>query len=62
MFTTLMNERINTKVAVVGGKPGEPIEYKGQFPKDLSFIPLDRMAFPSRNGGKSGFGVVGYRY
>lgn len=29
MFTTLMKERFNTKVAVVGGKPGEPIEYKG---------------------------------
>ncbi|TFK19252.1 hypothetical protein FA15DRAFT_760162 [Coprinopsis marcescibilis] len=29
LFTTLMRETHNTKVAVVGGKPGEPIEYKG---------------------------------
>ncbi|CAK5278119.1 unnamed protein product [Mycena citricolor] len=29
MFTTLMLERHNTKMAVFGGKPGEAVEYKG---------------------------------
>ncbi|KIM41633.1 hypothetical protein M413DRAFT_411566 [Hebeloma cylindrosporum] len=29
MFSTLMNERHNTKIAVFGGKPGETMEFKG---------------------------------
>jgi hypothetical protein len=29
MFSTLMYERHNTKIAVFGGKPGERLEYKG---------------------------------
>jgi len=29
MFSTLMSERHNTKIAVFGGKPGERMEYKG---------------------------------
>jgi hypothetical protein len=29
MFSTLMNERHNTKIAVFGGKPGEIMEFKG---------------------------------
>ncbi|KAF5384319.1 hypothetical protein D9615_003317 [Tricholomella constricta] len=29
MFSTLMNERHNTKIAVFGGKPGEKMEFKG---------------------------------
>lgn len=28
-FTTVMHERHNTRMAVFGGKPGEPLEYKG---------------------------------
>ena len=30
MFSTLMYERHNTKIAVFGGKPGENVEYKGE--------------------------------
>ena len=29
MFSTLMKERHNTKIAIFGGKPGEVMEYKG---------------------------------
>ncbi|TFY77280.1 hypothetical protein EWM64_g6733 [Hericium alpestre] len=29
MFSTLMNERHNTTIAVFGGKPGEAVEFKG---------------------------------
>ncbi|KAJ3795714.1 hypothetical protein GGU11DRAFT_210774 [Lentinula aff. detonsa] len=29
MFSTLMNERLQTKIAVFGGKPGENVEFKG---------------------------------
>ncbi|KAF9034688.1 hypothetical protein BDZ89DRAFT_505666 [Hymenopellis radicata] len=29
MFSTLMNERLGTKIAVFGGKPGENVEFKG---------------------------------
>ncbi|KAG6816401.1 hypothetical protein H0H87_006313 [Tephrocybe sp. NHM501043] len=29
MFSTLMNERHGTKIAVFGGKPGENVEFKG---------------------------------
>lgn len=29
MFSTLMFERHNTKIAVFGGKPGEQVQYKG---------------------------------
>lgn len=29
MFSTLMFERHNTKIAIFGGKPGLPMEYKG---------------------------------
>lgn len=29
MFSTLMRERHNTKIAIFGGKPGEVMEYKG---------------------------------
>ncbi|KAF4603214.1 hypothetical protein EYR38_003625 [Pleurotus pulmonarius] len=29
MFSTLMNERHNTKIAVFGGRPGQSIEFKG---------------------------------
>jgi len=29
MFSTLMNERHNTTIAVFGGKPGEIMEFKG---------------------------------
>lgn len=29
MFSTLMNERHNIKIAVFGGKPGEIMEFKG---------------------------------
>ncbi|EAU84152.2 hypothetical protein CC1G_08693 [Coprinopsis cinerea okayama7 len=29
MFSAIMREKFNTKVAIVGGKPGEPMEYKG---------------------------------
>ena len=29
MFSTLMFERHNTKTAIFGGKPGEPMQYKG---------------------------------
>ncbi|KAF8153237.1 hypothetical protein B0H34DRAFT_97367 [Crassisporium funariophilum] len=29
MFSTLMKERHNTKIAIFGGKPGEQMEYKG---------------------------------
>ena len=31
MFTTLMTEQHNTKIAVFGGKPGLKMEYKGRF-------------------------------
>lgn len=30
MFSTLMNERLQTKIAVFGGKPGENVEFKGE--------------------------------
>lgn len=36
MFSTLMNEREGTKIAVFGGKPFENVEFKGP----LSFQPL----------------------
>ncbi|KAF8892937.1 hypothetical protein BD779DRAFT_1507835 [Infundibulicybe gibba] len=29
MFSTLMNERHNTKIAIFGGKPGEELQFKG---------------------------------
>ncbi|KAJ8083189.1 hypothetical protein PM082_009058 [Marasmius tenuissimus] len=29
MFSTLMNERLETKIAVFGGRPGQSIEFKG---------------------------------
>ncbi|KAI0053221.1 hypothetical protein FA95DRAFT_941421 [Auriscalpium vulgare] len=29
LFTTLMNERHNTKIAIFGGKPGEQVQFKG---------------------------------
>ncbi|KAJ7594181.1 hypothetical protein C8J56DRAFT_1002138 [Mycena floridula] len=29
MFSTLMNERLGTKIAVFGGKPGEDVQFKG---------------------------------
>lgn len=38
MFSTLMNELHNTKIAVFGGKPGEDVQFKGasnQFLGDL---------------------------
>lgn len=28
-FTTVMHERHNVSMVVFGGKPGEPVEYKG---------------------------------
>jgi len=30
LFSTLMNERHQTKIAVFGGKPGEQMEFKGK--------------------------------
>lgn len=38
MFSTLMNERHNTKIAIFGGKPGEVMEFKGKVTLD----PLNR--------------------
>lgn len=29
LFSTLMYERLNTKVAIFGGRPGQHIEFKG---------------------------------
>ena len=31
MFSTLMNERHNTKVAIFGGKPGLQMQFKGAY-------------------------------
>ncbi|KAK7050013.1 hypothetical protein VNI00_005444 [Paramarasmius palmivorus] len=29
MFSTLMNERLQTKIGIFGGRPGQEIEFKG---------------------------------
>lgn len=43
MFSTLMNERHHTKIAVFGGKPGEKMEFKGEWGVRYSGLlpPLD---------------------
>jgi hypothetical protein len=42
MFSTLMYERHNTKIAVFGGKPGERLEYKGMSGNQvLEWVDLD---------------------
>lgn len=42
MFSTLMFERHNTKVAIFGGKPGEQLQYKGMAGNQvLEWVDLD---------------------
>ena len=42
MFSTLMFERHATKVAIFGGKPGLPMEYKGMAGSQvLEWVDLD---------------------
>ncbi|KAG6915617.1 hypothetical protein DXG01_010693 [Tephrocybe rancida] len=42
MFSTLMNERHSTKIAVFGGKPGENVEFKGMAGNQvLEWVDLD---------------------
>ena len=42
MFSTLMFERHQTKVAIFGGKPGEQLQYKGMAGNQvLEWVDLD---------------------
>ena len=42
MFSTLMFERHQTKVAIFGGKPGEQLQYKGMAGNQvLDWVELD---------------------
>lgn len=53
MFSTLMNERHNTKIAVFGGKPGENVEFKGRTLR-LSLLAMLMQCYDRRDGGESG--------
>jgi len=42
LFSTLMSERLKTKTAVFGGRPGQHIEYKGMAGNQvLAWVDLD---------------------
>ncbi|KAF9261734.1 hypothetical protein L218DRAFT_980860 [Marasmius fiardii PR-910] len=42
MFSTLMNERLGTKIAIFGGRPGQNIEFKGMAGNQvLEWVDLD---------------------
>lgn len=53
MFSTLMNERHNTKIAVFGGKPGENVEFKGRTLR-FSLLAMLMQCYDRRDGGESG--------
>ena len=61
MFSTLMFERHQTKIAIFGGKPGLPMEFKGTNPSVIreGVIYARLMAAVTiRHGRKSSFGMV----
>jgi hypothetical protein len=58
MFSTLMNEREKTKIAIFGGKPFENVEFKGLFVWDRGHRSVDADTLHYRNGRESSAGMV----